>query len=69
MSFGYVKVKRYQRGATWSDGSPRMCTRCGVERTRRKVAIVTAFLTNDSTRYQLPVGYCPDHLPDELVSG
>ena len=58
-----VNVKRFARGAKWSDGEPRMCVRCGVERTRRHQAVITAELTNGSP-YRVPVAYCPRHEPE-----
>lgn len=67
MPFSYRKVRRYRRGATWSDGTPRMCTRCGAAgRGRRRQAVVTAVLCHTSSPYQLPVSYCPDDIPQDL---
>lgn len=63
MSYRYINVQRYKRGAKWPDGNPRMCTRCGYERKRRKRAVVTAVLKYTGSPYRVPVAYCDDHDP------
>ena len=63
--FKFQSVKRYKRGAHWPDGEPRMCTRCGVNRTRRRQAVLTGDLVIDNSPWTLPVAYCPDHVPEE----
>ena len=66
-----INVKRSKRGATWSNGEPRMCTTCSIEdkdedrRRRRRQAVVTADRVNGS-RFRLPVAYCEKHVPDDL---
>lgn len=67
MSFYWTRVQRYKRGAQWDDGSPRMCTRCGIERTRRQQAVMTALLRLEGNRFKVPVGYCNDHVPEEVA--
>ena len=72
MSYHYQQVKRYKRGAKWPDGEPRMCTRCGAQvahemKSRRKQAVVTAMMCYAKTKFKLPVAYCDEHIPDQLV--
>lgn len=68
MSYRYVEVKRFKRGATWPDGQPRICTRCRVEdRARCKRATVTALLQYVGSKYKVPVAYCPEHVPTALA--
>ena len=67
MSYRYVDVKRYKRGASWPDGQPRLCTRCGVEQVRRKRAVVVANLKYSGAKTKVPVSYCESHVPDALV--
>lgn len=66
-TFKFVNVKRYKRGATWADGSTRLCTRCGTERRRRIQATTVANLTRTGSRFKVPVAYCDKHLPQELI--
>ena len=65
MSIRRAKVKVYKRGARWPDGQPRMCTRCGADKTRqrRRQATMTAELVDGP--YRIPVGYCDQHHPEE----
>jgi len=69
MAFRFKQVKRLKRGAKWDDGSPRFCTRCGMRsgRKRRKQAKFTALLAHKDSQYVLPVGYCKEHVPEELL--
>lgn len=74
------RVKWYKRGAYWSDGSPRMCVQCAIEtkladRKRRNQAVVVAVKTVSysykpgGNARRLPVGYCFQHIPEELMEG
>ncbi len=72
MSYRYQEVKRYKRGAKWPNGEVRMCTRCGALADsdalgRRKQATVTAMMKYGKTQFKLPVAYCDEHIPDQLV--
>jgi hypothetical protein len=67
--FRLVEVKRYKRGAHWPEGEPRMCGRCAIEgRTRRRQAVLTAFLVRPPARFRMPVEWCSHHLPVEVMS-
>lgn len=66
MSFRYVNVKRYKRGANWPLGQTRICTRCQIERSRGRQAVVVAELRRSGSRFKLPVAYCEHHLPEDL---
>ena len=65
-NFKFINVRRYKRGAKHSDGSPWYCVRCGITRTRRRQATVTAQLTRRGSRFKLPVGYCDQPIPAEV---
>lgn len=70
MSYTFQSVKRYKRGARWPDGRTRTCTRCAAEhRPRRRPATVTALLIRAGSRSKVPVGYCSEHIPDQLTRG
>ncbi len=64
MSKRLVNVKHFKRGAKWSDGATRLCTRCGTENRRKNQARVVADITDG--RFRIPVGYCELHIPEEL---
>ena len=65
--FYHSQVKHYKRGATWPNGETRACTVCGVEqRPRRRQATVTANQRHKDNHYTVPVGYCPEHVPEDL---
>ena len=64
MSYTFVNVKQFKRGAKWPDGEPRMCVRCGYEGGRRRRAVVVADLKYTGSKYRLPVAYCDKHIPD-----
>lgn len=66
MSFSYVNVKRFKRGASWDNGKPRLCTRCGIEQVRRKRAVVVANLKYVGAKTKVPVAYCENHIPDGI---
>ncbi len=67
----YINIKRQPiRGARWENGSARMCGQCQVDvsyqrRGRARQAVVTATLLN--AKYRLPVAYCHDHIPEQLI--
>lgn len=62
----FVNVKRFKRGATWSDGTPRYCTRCGADQqSRRRQAYLVANIKDGS--FKVPVAYCATHIPEELA--
>jgi hypothetical protein len=67
-TYYWTQVKTWKRGARWSDGETRTCTRCRADRDRRRsrAATVTATLRQRGSRFKIPVGYCPEHLPAEL---
>ena len=65
MSYSFVNVQRFKRGASWPDGTPRMCTRCDL-RTRRSQAVVVAEMKYAGSKFAVPVGYCADHAPDRI---
>ena len=58
----FVTIQWFKRGAKWSDGKPRMCNRCTVERTRGNRAVVTA-IEKSASGYRMPVAYCEQHIP------
>ncbi len=64
MSKRLVNVKHYKRGAKWSDGATRLCTRCGTENKRKNQAVVVADIADG--RFRIPVGYCEPHIPEGL---
>ena len=70
--FRLVEVRRFKRGAFWSDGEPRMCGRCAVNgrdrHARRRQAVVTAVLVRPPARFRCPVDWCEEHLPDEVTT-
>jgi hypothetical protein len=68
MSFRFTRVRRFKRGAKHSDGSPWYCVTCGSARGRRRrnQAVVTAIVRQSGSPYKLPVGYCDDHIPEEV---
>lgn len=66
MSYIFTHVKYHKRGATWDNGDTRTCTRCRIERSRAKQAIVTALMKYAGSQYKLPVAYCQEHLPQGL---
>jgi hypothetical protein len=66
MSYRFIDVKRYKRGAKWPDGKPRYCTRCGAENRRRKQATVTALMQYLGAKTKVPVGYCDEHTPEGI---
>jgi hypothetical protein len=67
VSFRFTNVQHYKRGASWPDGSPRMCIRCGYEGLgRRARATVIATLRKAGSRFKVPVAYCPNHTPEEV---
>ncbi len=69
MTTHYTHIKRYKRGAHWPTGEPRMCVRCRANgRPRANVAVVTAVSKSDKDSFKMPVGYCQEHIPDELRS-
>jgi hypothetical protein len=70
MSYRYMHVKRYKRGASWPDGEARLCTACrngkkwgDVKRVKR--ATVTAMLKYAGAKWKVPVSYCDDHDPTQ----
>jgi len=67
MSYRLINVRRYKRGASWDNGEPRLCTRCGVNKTRKKRAVVVADLKYGGTKFAIPVAYCENHIPDEIA--
>lgn len=66
VEFVFVNVRRFKRGATHSDGSTWLCIRCQIDDSRRRSnqAEYTAVVTGNG--YRLHVGYCEDHVPDEV---
>ena len=72
-----VNVQQYKRGAFHIDGSPLMCITCRIEkkladikdngggRKRARQAVVTMTKINSSGS-RLPVGYCENHIPEEI---
>ena len=67
MSYDFVNVKTYKRGASWADGNPRMCIRCGYESEtggRRRRAVVVADMKYTGTKRRMSVAYCEEHIPD-----
>ncbi len=66
VSYRFQSAKHYKRGAVWPDGSTRTCTRCRIERSRARQAIVTALLAYTGSRYKVPVAYCQEHIPKAL---
>jgi hypothetical protein len=67
MSYTFTHVKRYKRGAKWDNGDTRTCTRCRIERSRAKQAVVTALMKYAGSQYKVPVAYCEDHTPEDLA--
>lgn len=59
-----IFVEQNTGRTTWPDGETRYCVRCGIDGTRRKPAVLTGFWKNGG--FRLPVGYCTEHIPDEL---
>lgn len=69
MSYRFTQVKNYKRGATWPSGQPRMCVRCAYEnRPRRRQAVTVALLQYVGSKIKVPVSYCDQHIPDELIT-
>ena len=66
MSYHYILIKHYKRGASYDTGQPRMCLRCAVNGGRKNRAIVTAIRIDDTTKRRFPVEYCGDHIPEDL---
>jgi len=67
MTYRYINVKHFKRGASYNTGKPRMCIRCrSLERHRRKRAVITAIRVDGETKRRFPVEYCQDHIPVEL---
>ncbi len=67
MSYRFLNIVVHNNGATWPTGQPRYCTTCGIEGGRRQQATVIADLQYNRTKFQSPVGYCPDHIPDTIT--
>lgn len=66
--FRLVEVKRYKRGAFYTDGEPQMCGRCSIEgRRRRRQAVLTAVLVRPPATYRMPLAWCPVHVPEEVT--
>ena len=61
MSYHFINVKHFKRGATYDNGQSRMCLRCG-----RWRAVVTAIRIDDETKRRFPVAYCQDDTPLEI---
>ena len=61
MTYRYINVKHFKRGATYDNGEARMCLRCEINGGRGKRAVVTALKVDDETKRRLPVAYCGDH--------
>ncbi len=61
MSYHFILVKHYKRGAVYANGEARMCIRCGVNGSRKHRAVVTAIRIDDETKRRHPVAYCEDH--------
>ena len=61
MSYHFINVKHYKRGARWDNGEARMCIRCRVNGSRGNRAVVTAIRVDDETKRRHPVAYCEDH--------
>ena len=68
MSYAFVNVKTYKRGASWPDGEARMCTQCHYEGGRRRRAVLVAEMKYSGDKYKLPVAYCDRHIPG-LITG
>lgn len=65
MTHRFINVKRFKRGATWPDGTTRLCVRCGAEqRSRKNQASLVAIIKEGS--FKVPVAYCSNHIPEEL---
>jgi len=71
--FRYQNVKHFKRGAKWGDGETRTCTVCRInikkseKRGRAKAAVVTAEIRKLGSRFKTPVGYCEQHIPEEIL--
>lgn len=66
MTYRYINVKVYKRGASYDTGKPRMCIRCAINGGRKKRAVITAIRVDGKTKRRFPVEYCQDHIPVEL---
>lgn len=67
MSYRYQEVRWYKRQPVWPDGQTITCTRCRYEKQRSRQVVVMAVIKYAKTKTKLPVAYCNDHLPDQLV--
>ena len=67
MSYRFIKVKRYKRQPVWPDGQTITCTRCRYENQRSRQVTVVAVMKYSKTTRALPVAYCDEHTPDQLV--
>ncbi len=67
MSYRFIKVKRYKRQPSWPDGQSITCTRCRIEKQRSRQVTLVAVMKYAKTKTELPVAYCKDHIPDQLV--
>lgn len=66
MSYHYINVKHFKRGASWDNGQPRMCIRCRINGSRAHRAIVIAIRVDDETKRRFPVAYCQEDIPLEI---
>ena len=63
MPFKLIQVKHHKRGATWSNGETRICSRCQIEDVRGRAAIVTAYLVLEGNEsLKVPVSWCKEHV-------
>ena len=67
MSYRFVNVKRYKRQPHWPDGKAITCTRCRIEDRRSRQVIVIADMRYAKTKRRIPVAFCDEHTPDQLV--
>lgn len=67
MSYRFIKVKWYKRQPTWPDGQTITCTRCRYEKQRSQQVVVVAVMKYGKTKTALPVAYCVEHTPHQLV--
>lgn len=72
-----INVQQYKRGAFHADGSPVMCITCRIEKKlayvtengtgRKRVRQAVVTMTRVSkTGSRLPIGYCENHLPEDV---